>query len=152
MKALSLLKTFSNNSIQLIRKTPPLVFAMAVLSVGGFIGASTVLVSGLRTVENSITVTGASTERIESDMAKWEVKVQTTGSSQIDSYEKHQASIDKTIKFLKANQIENGNGELIDIGPASTSKKELRNPKTGELISTKWITSQWIEIESRDVS
>ena len=71
MKALSLLKTFSNNSIQLIRKTPPLVFAMAVLSVGGFIGASTVLVSGLRTVENSITVTGASTERIESDMAKW---------------------------------------------------------------------------------
>ena len=73
MKALSLLKTFSNNSIQLIRKTPPLVFAMAVLSVGGFIGASTVLVSGLRTVENSITVTGASTERIESDMAKWEV-------------------------------------------------------------------------------
>ena len=152
MKALSLLKTFSNNSIQLIRKTPPLVFAMAVLSVGGFIGASTVLVSGLRTVENSITVTGASTERIESDMAKWEVKVQTTGSSQIDSYEKHQASIDKTIKFLKANQIENGNGELMDIGPASTSKKEVRNPETGELVSTKWITSQWIEIESKDVS
>ena len=152
MKALSLLKTFSNNSIQLIRKTPPLVFAMAVLSVGGFIGASTVLVSGLRTVENSITVTGASTERIESDMAKWEVKVQTTGSSQIDSYEKHQDSIDKTIKFLKANQIENGNGELMDIGPASTSKKEVRNPETGELVSTKWITSQWIEIESKDVS
>jgi len=149
---LSLLKTFSNNSIQLIRKTPPLVFAMAVLSVGGFIGASTVLVSGLRTVENSITVTGASTERIESDMAKWEVKVQTTGSSQIDSYEKHQDSIDKTIKFLKANQIENGNGELMDIGPASTSKKEVRNPETGELVSTKWITSQWIEIESKDVS
>ena len=152
MKALSLLKTFSNNSIQLIRKTPPLVFAMAVLSVGGFIGASSVLVSGLRTVENSITVTGASTERIESDMAKWEVKVQTTGSSQIDSYEKHQDSIDKTIKFLKANQIENGNGELMDIGPASTSKKEVRNPETGELVSTKWITSQWIEIESKDVS
>ena len=152
MKALSLLKTFSNNSIQLIRKTPPLVFAMAVLSVGGFIGASTVLVSGLRTVENSITVTGASTERIESDMAKWEVKVQTTGLSQIDSYEKHQDSIDKTIKFLKANQIENGNGELMDIGPASTTKKEVRNPETGELVSTKWITSQWIEIESKDVS
>ncbi len=152
MKALSLLKTFSNNSIQLIRKTPPLVFAMAVLSVGGFIGASTVLVSGLRTVENSITVTGASTERIESDMAKWEVKVQTTGSSQIDSYEKHQDSIDKTIKFLKANQIKNGNGELMDIGPASTSIKEVRNPETGELVSTKWITSQWIEIESKDVS
>ncbi len=152
MKALSLLKTFSNNSIQLIRKTPPLVFAMAVLSVGGFIGASTVLVSGLRTVENSITVTGASTERIESDMAKWEVKVQTTGSSQIDSYEKHQDSIDKTIKFLKANQIENGKGDSMDIGPASTSKKEVRNPETGELVSTKWITSQWIEIESKDVS
>ena len=152
MKALSLLKTFSNNSIQLIRKTPPLVFAMAVLSVGGFIGASTVLVSGLRTVENSITVTGASTERIESDMAKWEVKVQTTGSSQIDSYEKHQDSIAKTIKFLKANQKENGKGDSMDIGPASTSKKEVRNPETGELVSTKWITSQWIEIESKDVS
>ena len=40
----------------------------------------------------------------------------------------------------------------MDIGPASTSKKEVRNPETGELVSTKWITSQWIEIESKDVS
>ncbi len=154
MKPFYFLKTVSNNSVQLIRKTPPLVFAMAVLSFGGFIGASTVLVTGLRTVENSITVTGASTESIESDMAKWKVRVKTNGSSQIDSYNKHQKSMDKVLKFLTANGIGiiKDKNESMEIGPAYTSKKEVRNPKTGVLISTNWVTSQWIEIQSNDVS
>ena len=47
---------------------PATCFAMAVLSLGGFIGASTVLVRGFRTVKNTITVTGASTESFESDI------------------------------------------------------------------------------------
>ena len=152
MKAFSLLKSFSNKSVQLIRRTPPLVFAMAVLSFGGFIGASTVLVTGLRTVENSITVTGASTESIVSDRAKWAIKVKTSDSSQIGSYRQHQKSIDKVLKFLLANRIKENKSETMSIGPASTSKKEVRNPKTGELISTNWITTQWIEIESKNVS
>ncbi len=103
MKPFSFLKTLSSNSVEVFRRTPPLVFAMSILSIGGFIGftsATKILVSGLKPVEDTITVTGASTERIESDMAKWDIKVQTKGSSQVDSYKKHTKSIQKTIDFL----------------------------------------------------
>ena len=47
-----------------LRRTPPLVFAMAVLSAG-LIGASAVAVKGVRSATNAITVTGASTERVD---------------------------------------------------------------------------------------
>ncbi len=70
MKIIKRLRSLPGDSLSVIRRTPPLVFAMAVLSLGGFIGASTVLVRGFRTVENTITVTGASTESFESDIAK----------------------------------------------------------------------------------
>ena len=53
-------------------------------------------------VENSITVTGASTESFESDIAKWSVQVKTSGKTQIDSFTKHKQSINKTMEFLKA--------------------------------------------------
>ena len=62
MKMIKRLRSLPGDSLDVIRRTPPLVFAMAVLSLGGFIGASKVLVRGFRTVENTITVTGASTE------------------------------------------------------------------------------------------
>ena len=75
MKIIKRLRSLPGDSLGIIRRTPPLVFAMAVLSLGGFIGASTVLVRGFRMVENSITVTGASTESFESDIAKWSVQV-----------------------------------------------------------------------------
>jgi len=68
MKIIKNLRSLPGDSLRIIRRTPPLVFAMAVLSLGGFIGASTVLVRGFRMVENTITVTGASTESFESDM------------------------------------------------------------------------------------
>ena len=64
MKIIKRLTSLPGDSLNVIRRTPPLVFAMAVLSLGGFIGASTVLVRGFRMVENSITVTGASTESL----------------------------------------------------------------------------------------
>ena len=84
MKIIKYLRSLPGDSLSIIRRTPPLVFAMAVLSLGGFIGASTVLVRGFRTVENTITVTGASTESFESDIAKWSVQVKTSGKTQID--------------------------------------------------------------------
>ena len=56
-------------------------------------------------VENSITVTGASTESFESDIAKWSVQVRATGKTQIDSFNKHKESMRKTMNFLKANGI-----------------------------------------------
>ncbi len=154
MQPFSIFRTFSNKSVQVFRRTPPLVFAMSVLSLGGLIGfisASKILVSGLRPVANSITVTGASTERIESDVAKWDIKVLSEGSSQLDSYKKHQASIKKTLDFLNRYGVNNDESQSVALLPASQSKLITKNSKTGNITSTKWITSQWIEIESTDV-
>ena len=109
------------------------------------------MVDGLKPAANTITVTGASTERIESDIAKWDIKVETEGNSQVDSYKKHKVSIDKTIAFLDRLGVRNNDSQSVALLPASTSKKINKNPKTGEIISKKWITNQWIEIESNDV-
>ena len=65
----------------LLRRTPALVFAMAVLSLG-LIVAGKVAVKGIRSSGDTITVTGASTERITSDFADWRVEVSTTGPTQ----------------------------------------------------------------------
>ena len=151
MKIIKYFRSLPGDSLSLIRRTPPLVFAMAVLSFGGFIGASTVLVRGFRTVENTITVTGASTESFESDIAKWSVQVKTSGKTQIDSFTKHKQSIKKTMEFLKANGIEDSVKQDVYLGPASISEYTTKHPKTNEIIRTEWITYQNIEIESRDV-
>ena len=154
MKVLSRIRALPFNAVDIIRRTPPLVFATTVLSIGGLIGftsASKILVSGLKPAEDTITVTGASTERIESDMAKWDIKVQTKGSSQIDSYQNHTKSMQKTINFLNSNGVKTNDYQTVELGPATTSKKVTKNNKTGKIISTNWLTSQWIEIESTDV-
>ena len=154
MQKFSIFRTFSNKSVQVFRRTPPLVFAMSVLSIGGLIGfisASKIIVSGLKPLGNTITVTGASTERIESDVAKWDIKVLSEGSSQLDSYKKHQVSIKKTLDFLNNYGVTNNNTQSVALLPASQSKRVTKNSKTGSILSTKWITSQWIEIESKDV-
>ena len=109
------------------------------------------MVDGLKPAANTITVTGASTERIESDIAKWDIKVETTGNSQIDSYKKHKVSIEKTLTFLDRYEVNNNDYQSVALLPASTSKEINKNPKTGEIISKKWVTNQWIEIESNDV-
>ena len=154
MKVLSLIRALPMNLVQIIRRTPPLVFATTVLSIGGLIGfisASKILVNGLKPAANTITVTGASTERIESDIAKWDIKVETTGNSQVDSYKKHKVSIDNTIAFLDLHGVKNNDYQSVALLPASTSKEINKNPETGEIISKKWVTNQWIEIESNDV-
>ena len=154
MKVLSLIRALPFNAVEIIRRTPPLVFATTVLSIGGLIGftsASKILVDGLKPSANTITVTGASTERIESDIAKWDINVQAEGSSQIKSYKNHQASIEKTINFLNRHGVKSNDSQSVALLPASTSKEVTKNYKTGEIISTKWITSQLIEIESNDV-
>tara|TARA_Y100001978_G_C23400005_1_gene294162 strand:- start:435 stop:572 length:138 start_codon:yes stop_codon:yes gene_type:complete len=45
MKIIKNLNSLSGDSLRVIRRTPPLIFIMAA-SLGGFIGASTVLVRG----------------------------------------------------------------------------------------------------------
>ncbi len=154
MKVLSRIRALPFNAVEIIRRTPPLVFATTVLSVGGLIGfisASKILVDGLKPPVNYITVTGASTEPIESDIAKWDIKVQAEGKSQVNSYKKQQESIRKTIEFLNRNGVRTNDSQSVALLPASTSEVKTKNSKTGEIISTKWVTTQWIEIESDDV-
>ena len=151
MKIIKSLRSLPGDSLRVIRRTPPLVFAMAVLSLGGFIGASTVLVRGFRMVENTITVTGASTESFESDIAKWSVQVRASGKTQIDSFNKHKQSMKTTMDFLKANGIVDGIKQEVYLGPASINERTTKNPKTNEIIRTEWITYQNIEIQSNDV-
>ena len=140
MEIIKKLRSLPGDSLGVIRRTPPLVFAMAVLSLGGFIGASMVLVRGFRTVENTITVTGASTESFESDIAKWSVQVKTSGKTQIDSFTKHKQSINKTMEFLNANGIKDGVKQDVYLGPASISEYKTKHPKTNETVSYTHLT------------
>jgi hypothetical protein len=77
-----------------LRRTPPLVFAMAVLSAG---------------------LIGASTERIRSDFVDWSVEVKQSAPSQPLAYQQLQPAVAQTTAFLIAT-ISREIGELIGQG------------------------------------
>jgi hypothetical protein len=133
--------------VQLLRRTPPLVFAMAVLGLG-LSSASGVLVQGIRKATDTITVTGASTERIRSDHADWTVVVRQSGASQQASYAGLQPALQSTLAFLRKAGIK---PDELQTGSVQTEKEENRDPRTGELRSTSWTTRQEIRISSPDV-
>ena len=141
------LRQWSQRGWQLLRRTPPLVFAMAVLGLG-LSTASGVLVQGIRKANDTITVTGASTERIRSDHADWSVEVSQSGSSQQASYAGLQPAVQQTLAFLRAQGIKQGE---LETGSVKTEKQENRDPRSGELRSTSWTTRQEIRISSTDV-
>lgn len=132
---------------QLLRRTPPLVVAMAVLSLG-LIGATGVLVKGVRRANDTITVTGASTERIRSDHVDWTVDVSQTGNSQQASYQALQPLVQRTVAFLRAQGIQ---AAELDLGTLTSEKQEQRDPRSGELRSISWTTTQPVLIRSGDV-
>lgn len=133
---------------QLLCRTPALVFAMAVLG-GGLTVASSVLVNGIRNANNTITVTGASTERITSDYVDWSLDVASSGSSQEASYQGLQPFVQRTLAFLKAEGVK---PDEIDLAAVRSYKDEVRDPRTSELRSTNWTTRQTIHIGSWDVA
>ena len=143
----SLLSKCTDNTWQLLRRTPPMVFATAVF-VCGIVAASSILVKGIRSSNDTITVTGASTERITSDYVDWSVNVKQTGYNQQTSYQLLKPSLEKTIVFLKANGVK---PDEIELGTVRSNKDQVRNPKTGELLSTTWTTTQAVLIGSWDV-
>ncbi len=131
----------------LLRRTPPLVFAMAVLGLG-LITASGVLVKGIRKANDTITVTGASTERIRGDHADWTVEVSQSGPSQEASYAGLQPALETTLTFLRQAGLPPA---AIQTGSVRTEKQEIRDPRSGELRNTTWTTRQEIRISSADV-
>ncbi|MCX5944984.1 MAG: SIMPL domain-containing protein [Cyanobacteria bacterium] len=120
---------------------------MAVLSVG-LIGSSAVLVKGFRTARDTITVTGASTERIRSDYADWSVLVSQGGDSQQQSYGALQPSVQQIRAFLLAHGLR---PDELKLGSLSSDKEEFRDPRSGELRQIRWTSRQTILISSADV-
>lgn len=132
---------------QLLGRTPALVFAMAVLGLGP-VSASGVLVKGIRNANDTITVTGASTERISSDYVDWSVVVSQSGPSQQASYQGLQPAVQRTVAFLRAQGI---SADELELDAVKSEKEDVRDPRTGELRSTIWTTRQAILIGSWDV-
>lgn len=137
----------ADHAWQLLRRTPPLVVAMAVLSVG-LIGATGVLVKGVRRANDTITVTGASTERIRSDHVDWTVDVFQSGGSQQASYQGLQPSVQRTMAFLRAEGVQE---EELTLGALRSEREDVRDPRSGEIRSTTWTTTQPVLIGSDDV-
>jgi hypothetical protein len=133
---------------KLLRRTPPLVFAMAVLSAG-LIAASSVLVKGFRTAGSTITVTGASSERIRSDFVDWSVELKQSAPSQQIAYQQLQPAVEQTLAFLKARGVA---PEALQLEAVKSEREDFRDPRTGELRSTTWTTRQMIQVSSGDVA
>lgn len=130
-----------------LRRTPPLVFAMAVLATG-MVLASSVLVKGLRRGNDTITVTGASTERITSDFVDWTVEVSQSAPTLQASYQQLQPEVERTIAFLQQQGIP---AEAIRRNPVKSERSEVRDSRTGALQSTTFTTRQQIRVSSPDV-
>lgn len=134
--------------VAILRQTPPLVLPMLVLSIG-LVTAGSVAVRGIRTAADTITVTGASTERITSDYVDWTVDVSSNGSSQQEAYQALQPQVRRTLAFLKAQNVPQ---EAIELGVIQASSEHVRNRVTGALITTRWTTRQPILIGTKDVT
>ena len=147
MGALSRLNSLRDNSFRLLQRTPSLVFAMAVLGAGLTL-ASSVLVKGIRTASDTITVTGSSTERIKSDFVEWEIDVLNRGETRQSSYLGVIPSVQRTIAHLKEGGFLD---QEIEISFVNSKEDVVRNPKTGELVSRVWKTNQRISIRTEDV-
>ena len=133
--------------VDLLRRTPALVFAMAVLGAGLTLAGS-VAVKGLRSANDTITVTGSSTERIKSDFADWTVLVSVGGNTQQEAYRALQPAVQTTVSFLKAQGIA---ASEIELGNVKTDQQQVRDPRTGELRSTTWSSSQTVKVSSPNV-
>lgn len=131
-----------------IRRTPPLVLPMVVLSAG-LVVAGAVAVKGIRTAADTITVTGASTERIRSDYADWTVVVQGSGASQQAAYQAVQPDLQQTLAFLRTQGVPDASVQLAVL---ESSSNDIRNRVNGALIKTEWSTRQPIRISTPDVN
>jgi hypothetical protein len=140
--------TTHHRVLDLLRRTPPLVLPMLVLSAG-LVVAGAVAVKGIRTASDTITVTGASTERIRSDYVDWTVTVSGSGPSQQSAYQSLQPQLQRTLAYLEEQGIP---AKAIGRGVIQSSSNDIRNRVTGALMSTTWTARQPIRISSADVT
>jgi hypothetical protein len=110
--------------------------------------AGNVAVKGLRSANDTITVTGSSTERITSDFADWSVMVSVGGDSQPAAYQALQPAVQRTVEFLKAQGIQPSE---IELGNVKSEQQQVRDPRTGELRSVTWSSTQTVKVSSPNV-
>jgi hypothetical protein len=120
---------------------------MAVLSLG-LVVSSSVLIKGFRQANDSITVTGASTERIRSDAVDWTLEVRQGGASQGDSYKGLLPVVASTTAFLRAQGLTEAE---VQLGSVKSERDDVRDPRTGELRSSVWTSRQPILVASARV-
>lgn len=120
---------------------------MAVLSLG-LVVSSSVLIKGFRQANDSITVTGASTERIRSDAVDWTLEVRQGGASQGDSYKGLLPAVASTTAFLRAQGLTEAE---VQLGAVKSERDDVRDPRTGELRSSVWTSRQPILVASARV-
>lgn len=120
---------------------------MAVLSLG-LVVSSSVLIKGFRQANDSITVTGASTERIRSDAVDWTLEVRQGGVSQEDSYKGLLPAVATTTAFLRAQGLTEAE---VQLGAVKSDRDDVRDPRTGELRSSVWTSRQPILVASARV-
>ncbi len=120
---------------------------MAVLSLG-LVVSSSVLIKGFRQANDSITVTGASTERIRSDAVDWTLEVRQGGASQGDSYKGLLPAVASTTAFLRAQGLTEAE---VQLGAVKSDREDVRDPRTGELRSSLWTSRQPILVASARV-
>ena len=120
---------------------------MALLGLG-LVGASGVLVQGIRRANDTITVTGASTERIRSDHADWSVDVSQSSTSQQASYAGLPPAVHTTMTFLRSQGIQ---PDEVETGAVKADKEDVHDPRSGKLRSTRWTSRQVIRIRSPDL-
>ena len=147
MPSRAAIKEFATSSWLFAKQTPPIVFAMAVLGIG-LTSASGVLVKGLSTYKDTITVTGTSTERILSDYVDWSVVVSQSSTSRSAAYKALQPSVETVVSFLKKNGIQDSEIELDSV---VVKKDEVRDPHSGEIRSTVWTAKQYVLVGSWNV-
>ncbi|MCP9848606.1 SIMPL domain-containing protein [Cyanobium sp. Morenito 9A2] len=120
---------------------------MAVLSLG-MVVSSAVLIKGFRQADDSITVTGASTERIRSDAVDWSLEVRQGGTSQGDSYRALLPAVATTTAFLRARGLTDAE---VQLGAVRSEREDVRDPSTGMLRSSVWTSRQPIVVSSARV-
>lgn len=125
-----------------------MVLAMAVLGLE-LTTTTGVVVRGIGNANDTITVTGTSTERITSDCVDWSVQVSQGGASQQNSYQELQPAVEQTVAFLKAQSIE---ADEMELDSVKSEKEDMRDPRTGEVRSTTLTSRQSILIGSWDVN
>lgn len=141
------IRDFGKSSWLVVKKTPPIVAAMAVLGVG-VTSASGVLIKGFSAYKDTITVTGTSTERIMSDYVDWSVVVSQSSFSRASAYKKLQPSVQAVVSFLEKNGIQDNEIELDSV---TVEKDETRDPRSGEIRSTVWTAKQYVLVGSWNV-